>query len=450
MSEALTLTKDELTTLVKSAVDESVRAINTPAPEERPAAVRSAPSFARRRYGLPRLGVAMKAAFRGGWKSSEAFEKDITQAASEIFGYRGEKTDENDPVDESLGATRNYRSIIWPKNRTEMTEVLFELGERGVGDIERIERAVRDNTEGTQYYGQELVPTQFAQDRFAYDPQSTIALRNAGVAVMPVRSNVVSLPRETAKGGASQSNEATQLSVQTPTFDDQSITIRKQYGYRKYSNELIADSDPAWNEYLARTLVRDVALQQDIQYLEGTGSAPQIYGLVAYSGVTAVSAGTNGASPDFDLFYDTQYALRLVGVEADFVISHPRLLNSLAKIKDASGNYIMSNRTGVNSPMAFGTGIPGAAPKGVILDTIPMWFSSQKSIARTVGTSSDCESVIMGAKEHVLILDRQGIEIAFSEHIYFDYDMTAARAIARSAVAILQPDAVAIISGVRA
>jgi HK97 family phage major capsid protein len=237
--------------------------------------------------------------------------------------------------------------------------------------------------------------------------------------------------------------------VGTPAFDAQSITVRKQYGYRRYSNELLADADPAWMEFLANTLVRDVALQQDLQYLEGTNAAPQIQGLVGYTGLTTgASTGANGASPDFDLFYDTQYKLRLVNAEPDFIIAHPRVLNSLAKIKDADGNYMLSNRTGVNTPAAFGTGLPGASPKGIVIE-IPMWFSSQINIARTVGGSTDCTTVIMGKADQVLILDRQGIEVSFSEHLFFDYDDTVARAIARSAIAVLQPTAVATITGVR-
>jgi len=456
-SEPLTLTKDQLDALIASSVEKGIRAADKAVEEDRPSApaapaTRSGPVFNRNTFAPPRLGNAMKAAYRGGWRSSEAFEKDVSQAASELFGYKGEKDgDDKDPIVETVGAATSYRSIIWPKSRQEMMEVLYAVGARRSADeVGQVDRAIRAMTEGTPADGGVLVPPLYAQDRFSYDLTSTIAVRNVpGIQWMPVQTNSVILPRESVPAGASQADEAGTLSAQDATLASQTIAIEKQYGFRRYSNELLADATPAWNEFLANTLSRDVTLQQDKQYLEGTGAAPQIQGLVGYSGVTAVSAGTNGASPDFDLFYDTQYALRLINAEADFVLAHPRVLNSLAKIKDASGNYILSNRTGVNAPGAFGTGLPGSAPKGVILDTIPMWFSSQMSIARTVGSSSDCTTVVMGQSGMVLGLDRQGIEIAFSEHLYFDTDETAARAIGRSAIAILQPDAVANITGIR-
>ena len=455
MGDPITFTPEQLQSLIKDSVTSAVREVNKPAEEDRPAApeaTRNAPAFNRRRYGLPRLGKAMAAGYRGGWRASEGFEKDLSQATQELFGYKGESlAADDDPVIGEIGSGKNYRSIFWPKSRAEMLDVLYAVGEKtAAAELTQVDMAIRAMAEGTSGGGAELVPPQYLQDRFAYDLVSTIAVRQVpGIRWMPVRSNSIVLPREVTPAGASQQDEAGTLTAQDATLTTQTIAIQKQYGFRRYSNELLADADPAWNEFLANTLVRDVALQQDIQYLEGSGAAPEIQGLYDYTGNTDVSMGTNGASPDFDMAYDTQYALRLIGAEPDFVIAHPRVLNSLAKIKDADGNYILSNMSGVNAPAAFGTGIPGAAPKGVILGTIPMWFSSQINIARTVGTSSDCTSMFMGASNQVLGLERQGIEIAFSEHLYFNTDETAARAIARSAIAILQPDAVAQINGIR-
>ena len=84
-----------------------------------------------------------------------------------------------------------------------------------------------------------------------------------------------------------------------------------------------------------------------------------------------------------------------------------------------------------------------------LLGSIPLWFSSQLLITNTVGTSTDCTTAIIGNSGNVLILERSGIEIAYSEHIYFTTDESAVRAIGRAAVAILQPSAVESITGIR-
>lgn len=450
------LTVDQVKTLVEDSVKAALAAVNTVDPADRPGASKAieAPAFNRRGYGLPRLGKAMNGAFRGAFRQSEAFERDVTQAAAALWGYAGEKADDSDdPLIEEAGRTTSYRSIIWPKTRAEMVEVLYALGEKAkAAEVDRIDSAIKAMSEGTGSAGGFLVPTQFLQDQFSYALVSTTAIRQIpGIQFMPVTSNVVALPRESAVAGGSQAAEAGALTAQDATLAQQTITIRKQYGYRQYSNELLADANPAWNEFLANTLVRDVALQQDKQFLSGSGVAPEIQGLIGYSGITAgPSLGANGASPTFDHFFDAAYNLRAVNAEPDFVVAHPRVLNSLAKIKDTTGNYLLSNVGGYGVPTLMSTGLrDAAAPKAVLLGFLPVWFSSQLSITQTVGTSSDCTTVILGNQRNVIVLERQGLEVAYSEHVGFANDQSAARCIGRAAIAVLQPSAVETITGVR-
>ena len=436
--------------VVTDSVSAALKAVNTVKDDDRPGAG-GAPSanVSLKRYAPPRLGVAMKGLF-GGWRSSQAFERDLSQAASDIFGYTGESDDTADPFIEEVGAAKSQRSIIWPKSREEMTEVLWAMGEKPAArEIDRIDHAIKAMAEGTAGTSG-LVPPQYLQDKFAYALVSTIAVRQVpGIEVMPVTSNLVNLPRESGTAGGSTALEAGTLTAQDATLTQQTITVKKQYGYRQYSNELFADANPAWLEFLANTLVRDVALVQDLQYLEGSGSTSNIQGLVGYSGLTTgPSLGANGSSPSFDNFLDAIYLLRAANAEPDFVIAHPRVLNSLGKLKDATGNFLLSNQNGYNAPSILATGLPGSGPKGVVTG-LPVWFSSQINIARTVGSSTDCTTVIVGKSGQVLILERQGIEIAYSEHVAFATDQSAARAIGRSAIAILQPSAVTTIAGVR-
>jgi HK97 family phage major capsid protein len=455
--EMLTLTAEQLQSMVAGAVTEAIKAVNTPDPEQRPpAATKEAPAVLRRSYGPPRLGVAMKALGRGSFRQSESFERDVSQTAAELWGYKGqvEEDDPNDPVVGEFGAAKSFRSIIWPKSRAEMAEVLYAMGEKAHAEqFERLDAAIKAMGEGTGSAGGFMVPTQYAQDRFAYALVSQTAIRQIpGIESMPVTSNVIGLPRESVAAGGSQANEAGVLTVQDATLAQQTITVRKQYGYRRYSSELLADATPAWNEFLANTLVRDVALQQDSQFLQGSGSAPQIQGLIGYSGITAgPSLGANGASPTFDHLFDAVYNLRAANAEPDFVIAHPRVLNSLSKIKDTTNNYLLSNAGGYGVPTLMSTGLKdAAAPKAVLLGFLPVWFSSQLSITLTVGTSTDCTTVILGNRANVLLLERSGIEVAYSDHVYFNSDESAARAIGRAAIAILQPAAVETITGVRA
>lgn len=453
------ITMEALTTALTKAAEEgataAIKAANAVDPADRPAAKSiETPNVTRRRYGLPRLGVAMKAGYDGQWRQSQEFERDLSQATAEVFGYTKGNSDTNakDPFIETFGAAKNSRSIYWPKTRQELAFVLQEMGEKASAkNVDLIDNAIKAMSEGTGSAGGYLVPTQYMQDQFEYALVSNIALRQVpGVRTLPTRSNVVALPRESTAAGADVAAEAGSLTAQDATLSQQTITIKKQYGYRQYSNELFNDADPAWMEFLANTLVRDVALKQDLQFIEGSGSGNNIQGIVGYSGLTTgPSLGTDGRSPTFDDFFQAQYLLRVANAEPDFVIAHPRVINSLQKAKDSTGNYILSNMGGYNMPRSFGTGLDGAPPKAFLIGALGTYYSSQINIARTVGASTDCTTVIVGQARYVVILERQGLEVAFSEHVAFANDQTAARCIGRAAVALTQPTAVTTIAGVR-
>ena len=222
--------------------------------------------------------------------------------------------------------------------------------------------------------------------------------------------------------------------------------VEKQYAFRRWSSELAADAQPAFSTFLNRTVVRDLGVQCDIQYLRGTGSTPQITGVLNYSSLTTgPSLGTNGRSVTHDDFIEGVYLLEAANVtNPDFVIAHPRTLNTLRKSKDGVGRYQWTP-TGV--PLAGGA--PGA-PDLMVAGYLPAYKTTNLTITETAGSNTDCSTAIVGDSSQVMIVERAGIEIAFSEHLYFTTDEIAVRALIRSAIVILQPAAVTLITGIRA
>jgi HK97 family phage major capsid protein len=450
----------------RQAAEAAVRATNTVNPADRPggagdgAATRGAPAFNRGRYALPRLGTAMRATFDGGFRQSQAYERDFSQAAKELFGYTKPENQDPDPYLDG-GGGRATRSLIWPKTRDEMVEVFEAMGEkpaaREAAYLARIESGVRAMSEASVGAGGALVPTQYMQDKFQYALVSMTAVRRSGVDSMPAASNIVVLPRESVPAGGSVAAEAGTLTPQDATLAQQTITIKKQYGYRLYSNELLADATPAWNEFLANTLVRDVALKQDQQFLEGAGSGNEITGLINYSGVTAGPAmGVNGATPTVDNVIDSTYLLRGVNVEPDIAYGSPRTMQTLSKIKDTTNNYILWAAGGYNAPRLYNGQVVGmqsdrasSSPSAVLLGQIDFYFSNQMLTTRTVGTSTDTTDLVITNRLNLLIIERQGIEVAYSEHVAFNSDQTAARAIGRAAIVALQPTGVEVWVGIR-
>jgi HK97 family phage major capsid protein len=438
------LSENEVESLVSKAVTKAVKALNTVDETARPVAPTKAATFNKGGYGLPNLGIAVKSAFRGQAVNGGEFERDFSQAAAEIFGYKGAAGDD------SLTA----RSIVWPKTPEEARAVLHAMGE--TKHAARVDSAIKAASEGTTTAGGFLVPPMYAQDAFQYALVPNIVFRNLpGVTTMPVKSNLVYLPREDARAGGATAAEAGSLTAQDVTFAQQAITIKKAYGYRVFSNELLADADPSWNEFITKTLLRDVALFADQQHLEGTGSGNQITGIGEISGLTVgPSMGTNGRALTFDDLYATIYALRLANVEPQSGtgawVMHPRTLNSLMQLKDTAGQYLLTAAQGYNAPMALGGGFAASnGPKASLLG-IPVYVSTQIAINRTQGSSSDTSHVYLLDSSKAVLLERQGIELAFSDQVGFATDQSAYRAIARHGVAAVQPTAVARITGVRA
>lgn len=431
-----------LTESVSEAVTAALKAANTVADEARPDATKSAaPTVITRRQAFPSISRAVIRASKG---RLDGYEAEFTSAAKHVLGW-------GDDEIESAG------SVIWPGSMEEALQVFEYMGAKQASDrvdiaIKSVEATKASTNDGSYSLtggtaGGILVPPEFAQSLFAYALTSRNAVRRAGAFVYPATSNNVRFPRELTPAPASQIAEGGDMEAGAgngdAVFAQQSIDVEKQYAYRKWSDELGADSDPAFNVFLNNTVIRDLRKQQDIQYLRGSGSTPQIQGIVGYSGLTTgPDLGANGRTPTHDDFHDAVYLLNAVDADANFAIGHPRVINTLRKKKDADGRYLMTTD---GTPK----GIGGNQADAMLLDMIPFFQTTNMLITETVGTSTDTTSVIVGDISQIGIIERGGLEVMISPHVYFKTGHLALRATQRTALVILQPSAVLTITGIR-
>ena len=430
----------------KAAARAAEKRLNSVDPARRPGgtgATRSYVNLGRgQRISISRAIRAMK---NGSWKDAP-FERDWMQAAREALPFQGAKDDDD--------ADRN--AFLVPTTREAAAAVAeyagFKMADSNVG---KLAAAYRDMAEAQTISitgdtsGGALVPPQFLQDEFVLSAQSAVAVKNApGVDTIPVTSSVIYLPRETTLAGGAAYAEAGIIAATDSAFARQQFIIEKLAALSQYSNELLADSNPALDAYLSRSLARRISLLEDLQFLTGNGTSPNLQGIVGYSNVTGLTIGSMAAldAAVADKFIDAVYTIREQNVEPNAWIMTPKCLSFVSKIKDTQGRYlfqamggnfgapvVMPNAGALATQTTYQTG----AWKGMLLG-YPVLLSTQLSDA----------DLILGDFNFVRILRRQAFELAVSPHILFTTDQTAVRVTSRVALAITIPEAVGVATDV--
>lgn len=449
------ITLDQLEKLVSEAsakgAEAAVRAINTVDPAERPGGAGVGANVNFNRPQRPSITRAIRAMRRGSWKGAE-LERDLGQATRALFGNGLTAADKGEESDES-----GNDGFALPTSVYAYAHVLEETAIRTDASSTKLgQMAIRAGLgEGNALLtpGSALVPIQYLQDEWVLALTSAIVMRNMPeVQVVPVNSNVVELPRESAAAAAASYAENATLTPNDPTLAVQEFQIRKQARLQLFSNELLADSNPAIDRVVMQMLARDIALIQDSQYLEGTGSSNQITGLSNYSGLTTSSwtAATNGSTPGGDDLVKLPYDIFTANARPTAFVMHPRTLQNIALLKDANGRYLFTDNSVWGGPQVQVTKDGFTYPSAAVgkLLGYPVYLSTQISITRTQGSSSSATNIYYGDFSKVLIFERQAADIFTSAHYAMNADQTAVRVTARTGLGILQPKAIAAATGI--
>jgi HK97 family phage major capsid protein len=292
---------------------------------------------------------------------------------------------------------------------------------------------------------------------FVGTEQSTIwfdRLRNASVfmrarpIVLPMHEGYgpLNVPRVVGSATAQMLAENTAITPSDPTLTPGvTLTARKATLFNLVSNEALNDSTPQLQEVLATEFQRTMASLLDVQYLTGNGTAPNLRGAQNFTGATVVSNGANGTQlstqTNLDLFAGPVGQLQALNADmsraAWFI--HPLLWSFVRKIKDSQGRYQLQ-------PW-------GTAPEQDIATTlfgIPVYISANLPSAQTVGTSTDCSTVILADMSQIVVGMAKELQVEMSRDYAFNSDQTAIRLIARTDVQPVNAAATLVINGLRA
>jgi HK97 family phage major capsid protein len=237
--------------------------------------------------------------------------------------------------------------------------------------------------------------------------------------------------------------EAATITPTDPTSEQITATPRKLAALTQMSNEVIADSNPSVLDWVARGLLRSLALKFDLGALEGSGTPPEIRGLKNVSGISTVSMGTNGAIPtSLDHIADAIGALEAENATASAIVMHPRSWKTLTKIKETSGSVkaLLQDEQG---------GAPNAPSRS--LYGVPVFLSSQVSVTETQGSSGAVASsaYVYDASQVVAVM-RQDARTELDSSRLFNSDQSELRCTMRADVVVPNPEGVVRILGILA
>jgi HK97 family phage major capsid protein len=236
---------------------------------------------------------------------------------------------------------------------------------------------------------------------FLVDPQVAAAittLMRARSAIMRLGPRTVPVEKELAitsiASGATASwvLENAAIPVSEETFA-QSVLLRPKElaALVPISNRLLRDASgsPDIEQVLREDLAEIMSLRLDLSCIQGAGGVEPL-GIRNTTGLTsAPDLGPNGAVPTFDDLKNM--VARLRAVNAPFSspgwLFHPRLLNTLERLKDSTGRYLAESEL-----LTFDATGGGGTLLGYHFET-----SSQVPVNVAAGTSPDTTYVIFGS-----------------------------------------------------
>lgn len=218
--------------------------------------------------------------------------------------------------------------------------------------------------------------------------------------------------------------------VTPPDYEQKTVHLKKLAGWLSLTDEMAEDADFLVSEINNRLLVQ-LALAEEAQLLNGTGSGNQIEGLLTNSGLLTETSAK--AEDNLDAIYRAQNQVFLAtGLKVDGLVINPADYQKLRLTKDSNGQYF--------------AGGPFTGPYGVggVLTDPPVWgINVIQTTAIPAGTA------LVGAGKQAATVYRKGslrVEVSNNVNDDFLYNRFVVLAEERLALATRMPKGFAKVS----
>jgi HK97 family phage major capsid protein len=205
-------------------------------------------------------------------------------------------------------------------------------------------------------------------------------------------------------------------------------------GLATISNQLLQDSNPAVDQLVTSDLAKRLVALEEIAFLSGSGSG-QPLGLLNTPGLgtqTLTQASLEDPAVTSGLLDTILSSIAEVQTnwgQPSAIVMHPRTWTRILKSRDSVGHYTIAPRSN------FGAGYDPATARTFVNGPQQTLFGVEvilsNRIPTNLGSGTNQSRVIVGDFKEALILDRQGITVDESPHVFFTSNQTVFRAESR-------------------
>lgn len=189
-------------------------------------------------------------------------------------------------------------------------------------------------------------------------------------------------------------------------------------GLATISNQLLADANPAVDQLATADLAKRLVALEETAFIAGTGSG-QPLGILNTGGIGTTSLTATDIPSLLAAVLSAIGAVETNHGSPSAILMHPRTWTRILASQDAQGAYYIDPTGGPQDPR---TGLRGPVK---VLWGVPVVTSNR--IPTNLGGGTNESRVIVADFSEALILDRQGITVDESEHVYFTTNQTVFR-----------------------
>lgn len=234
-----------------------------------------------------------------------------------------------------------------------------------------------------------------------------------------VTSDTLQIAQQTGGLTAAWTDELATKTAADMTFGQISVSVFTAAGLAVVSNQLLQDSNPSIDSLINSDLARRLAILEEVAFINGSGTG-QPRGILNTVGVGAVTYtdATPTAGEILDNIITAIAKTQDDGkTEPTDIVLHPKTWTTLIRSRESDGHYTIEPGFSNRSPQ-------DALPSRTLFG-LPVTLSY--NVPTNLGAGTNETRIIVGDFKQGLILDRQGIVIDDSSHVYFTTNQTVFR-----------------------